>query len=523
MIAARLLRRVFAPVLILIGTAAPTFAQDEQFKAGMQARDKKQWDDVIVRMQSAMAQSQDSDRKVKDGVVQIVTGGTLYVPSFFLGEAYFKKSDCVNALAAWARSVQWRAIEKDKDLYKTLKDGQAECLKRGVLMPDDYLAQYAAADKKYRDAAAVGERVFGAAKDLFPEHEDWRQSYQTAQKDLQGAFSHLESAAKTHLRSELIDAATTTDSAAGRLNALDKLVKSENDTIQTMATQAQDVERLIAASEGVDQQLNAAGARLAGGAARARQDARDLIKDARDKLAAGRRTRNLATIAEARAAAQLADSKFADVSATVRDQLREEQAKQFERDTATASEFLLSLETLLGRLDARAAQQPRLVTAEAAGERERVRSSLARTRRRFEDARTRQDAAGVQQSMRAAAQARAQLESMFTAFGPLTLEDRGVPVNLQEIMRAYLDGDYQKALTAVDAAPAGSFGALAVHAHVVRAASLYTLFIRSGEKDTALLTRATEAVNTARSVQPGFQPDPRVFSKRFLDFYNRRH
>jgi hypothetical protein len=513
-------RRVaVAGLVMLLCGVAPAFAQDEDFKAGIDARGRNRWDDVIASMQRAAAREPDSGRSVRTSVFQLT--GTPYLPLFYLGEAHFKKEDCVNALAAWAQSLQRKAIEKEAQSLRTLKDGQAVCVQRGVLLPDEYPARLAAAQKKLTDTTAAADRVNALATEFWPDHADWQQSYQTARGELQTASARIESAMRTHLRAELTESGAASDSALGRLNALDKLVRAELETVQTITAQAREVEQFIASIEGVDQRVSAAGAKLAPNVTKSRESARDLIREAKEKLNTGRRARNVATITEARSSAQQAEKLFVEVEKAASDLIRKDQEARFQSASSVAGDILLSVETLLSRLDTRAAQQPREVTPEAAAEREKVRASLVRVRRRLDDARGRQDTAGVQQAVTAANQARQEIETMLTAFGPLTLEDRGVAAPLQNAVRSYLNGEYQQAIAVLDSASIETFGAMAIHAHVVRAAALYTLYLRSGEQDPSLLRRATTAATTARSMQPGFAPDPRVFSTRFLEFYRQ--
>ena len=81
---------------------------------------------------------------------------------------------------------------------------------------------------------------------------------------------------------------------------------------------------------------------------------------------------------------------------------------------------------------------------------------------------------------------------LVAAFGPITLrEQRRAPNHWKRAVRSYLNGEYragaQRARAADRTAPTVP---LQVHAHVVRAAALYALFVRSGESDAQLRTDA---------------------------------
>jgi hypothetical protein len=95
----------------------------------------------------------------------------------------------------------------------------------------------------------------------------------------------------------------------------------------------------------------------------------------------------------------------------------------------------------------------------------------------------------------------------------------GVTAALADGARLFLDGEYQRALAVLDAALGDVEGVPAFHAQLMRAASLYKLYIRSGAKDQSLLTRAVAAVEECRRQDSTFAPDSRVFDPRFIRFF----
>ena len=60
---------------------------------------------------------------------------------------------------------------------------------------------------------------------------------------------------------------------------------------------------------------------------------------------------------------------------------------------------------------------------------------------------------------------------------------------------------------------------LQLHVHLFRAAALYHLFVRSGEKDQALRTRAVAEIDACKRLNSQFAPDSRAFAPRFIAFY----
>jgi hypothetical protein len=90
---------------------------------------------------------------------------------------------------------------------------------------------------------------------------------------------------------------------------------------------------------------------------------------------------------------------------------------------------------------------------------------------------------------------------------------------LEDGARYYLDGQYQKALDALG--PPGQLTnvLLQVHVHVFRAASLYALYLSSGQSNQALRAQASDEVQRSREIDPAFRPSRRAFTPRFISFY----
>ena len=93
------------------------------------------------------------------------------------------------------------------------------------------------------------------------------------------------------------------------------------------------------------------------------------------------------------------------------------------------------------------------------------------------------------------------------SFGPVTLRDRGVHAALEQGARLFFAGEHQQALTALDS-EALADAPLQLHVHLLRAAALYHLFVRSGEKDQALRTQALAEIDACKRLDPDFRPTP---------------
>ena len=70
--------------------------------------------------------------------------------------------------------------------------------------------------------------------------------------------------------------------------------------------------------------------------------------------------------------------------------------------------------------------------------------------------------------------------------------------------------------TGVDAAPSPS---LQLQAHLFRAASLFALYVRSGESRQELRTQALAEIDLGKRIDATFQPSTQVFAPRFIMLY----
>jgi hypothetical protein len=159
------------------------------------------------------------------------------------------------------------------------------------------------------------------------------------------------------------------------------------------------------------------------------------------------------------------------------------------------------------------------VTPELAGERDAMQKQVLQLQRRFDRARKAEDLTAVQATIREISESLTRLDALIKSFGPVTLRDRGVVAALEDGARLFFHGEYQKALDAL--APAGGLEnvPLQLHVHLFRAASLFSLYVRSGESDASLRGRALDEVERCRRLNAEFVPDARAFSPRFIAFY----
>jgi hypothetical protein len=199
--------------------------------------------------------------------------------------------------------------------------------------------------------------------------------------------------------------------------------------------------------------------------------------------------------------------------------VRAADVKLMQDEVVKGNDLFSGLEGSLARLDTLLSQGSAQALGDSAAEGDTLRARITGAQRRFEQSRAGGNLAGVQQAVGAASAAGRQLELLIARLSELTLRGKGVTAALENGARLFLDGEYQQALVVLDAAVSDVTGAPAFHAQLMRAASLYKLYIRSGAKDKALLTRAVAAVEECRRQDATFTLDSRVFDPRFIRFF----
>jgi hypothetical protein len=192
---------------------------------------------------------------------------------------------------------------------------------------------------------------------------------------------------------------------------------------------------------------------------------------------------------------------------------------RFQQIVAAASEQFSFVGSSIATLERLVAGKPGTMTPEMTSQRNALVKEHSILQRRFDNARRTENVTGIQEAMRLALEARVRIDALIKAFGPVPLKDRGVDAALEQGARHYLAGEYQQALTSLEPLVARMDIPLQVHLHVFRAASLYALYVRSGETNQALRNDALAAIRRCKEIDPAFQPDARAFSPRFLAFF----
>jgi hypothetical protein len=493
-------------------------AQDDAFKQGLQARSDKKWADVVRHMQNALkADAQESTRKVGS---RLGVGGTEYLPHFFLGEAYYNQQDCGGAVSEWSISEQQGAIKIKPEFLGTIKSGSQACATKGVLLAADYNPLYQSTSKVYADATALGKRI----SDIGTTNRDvWRpevdEQFARAKKELEASFARLNAGQRSRLAVDFNEAKAASERATAILRPLETTLNTALEALNSVQRQTKDVDQILASADTADQTLETLKDSLTEPMQAARKTGKQQLAQARDRLAAGQKTQNPAAVADALKYAQSASTTLTQILDQVQKAARGVFEQQLGDAIRVADEAFARVSGAMSILDRRIAQKPDIASPKLTADRAAYVKQVDALRRKFERARKAEDLSVLAETTRLALEAQNGVTGLITAFGPITLRERGVHESLEEGVRLYLNGEYQQALSALEPLTGQADVPLLVHAHVVRAAALYALFVRSGESNARLRTDALAEIARTKQLNASFQPSPRAFSPRFLSLY----
>jgi hypothetical protein len=496
-------------------------AQDDAFKQGLAARGDRKWPEAANAMRRAIqADGRESTRKVRTGLLGAFGGGTEYFPHYFLGEALKNQGDCAGAVTAWEISEDQKAVLGHAEFSANLRAGYKECAAKGVLLRNDYRQQVAAVDQAYNEARGMAERL-NSVRTSNPElwRSDVDAEFERARGELGSAQGRLVKARETRLLADFNESRSASTRATGLLRPIEARLGAAISTRTLIGQQAQEVQQVLASAETSDRAIDAAKVVLPPALVSSRDGARAQMTRSRERLAQAEKTQNAATAGEAMKLAQEA----ADVLAKALDQVsklaRTEFEQRFQQVVAAASEQFSFFASSFATLERLVAEKPDKMRPEMAAEREALQKEQSALQRRFDNARRAENMTVVQDVTRLAADTRMRVDALIKAFGPATLRDRGVNAALEDGARLYFAGEYERALDSLGPVGGLSDIPLQVHVHLFRAASLYALFVRSGESNQALLKDALASIERCKQIDPVFQPSARAFSPRFIRMY----
>lgn len=504
---------------LALPATASAQAEDEPFRRGISARGDKRWPLVVDAMRQAItANRTESTRKV--GARPIFGGGTEYLPYFFLGEALKNTNDCAGAVTAWEVSEDQKVVLGVPEYAGLLRAGLKECAGKGVLLRADYNTQIGATDQIYNDSLAAFQRI-EKVKDT--NQDLWRPEIQAeferARADMALSQKTLVKARQTRMVVDFAESRAIAVRAGNVLRPLEAKLTAAIGARTLIAQQAAEAQQVLAAVDTTDRAIDAIKVALPPHLATARDSARALTRSARERLGQAEKTQNATTAGEALRLANDASDAFTKVLDQVKKLERSEFEVRFQQVVAAATEQFSFVGNSIATLERLVAEKPGTMTPKMASQREALVKEHSSLQRRFDNARRTENVNGIQDAMRLALEARSRIDALIKAFGPASLRDRGVDAALEQGARSFFAGEYQQALSTLDPLVGRSEITLQVHVSVFRAASLYALYVRSGETNQALRNDAIAAIQRCKEIDPSFQPDARAFSPRFVSFF----
>jgi tetratricopeptide (TPR) repeat protein len=492
-------------------------SQEDAFRRGLEARQRKNWPEAANQMRRAIQidPRETETRKVRIGAT-LGFGGTEYpyLPHFYLGEALITLKDCAGAVGAWAESERQRVVKDAR--AAEIQKGYETCEADGVLRPGAFEAAQQRAQQKYGDAAAALKKVAALTTKPVPGVASNEESLDRAKSNLDTAARSLNDGQRTRRQTDFTASMAAADRAIEITRKLETAIGAAVEASATLDRLTREVELAIGAAQDADAPLNTPGP-MPPAMAETRSTASGEIARARQLLGSDRRTQ--AALREALEHAQAATSiltKLAADRATLARVTREQQIGSAIR----VAENSLTLATgSFAALAQRTAQRAEPVPPEFASERDKLQQQFKALEGRVARARQKEDVPALTEAARLLLDVKRGIEALLASFGPLTLRDRGVPAALEEGARRFLRGEYRLALDALTPVDASAAGPLRPHLHVFRAASLFALYVRSGDAEQTLLTQAVEEITRCKEIDPSFQPDARAFAPRFIALF----
>jgi hypothetical protein len=487
--------------------------QDKAFKDGIDARDSKKWREAAEHMQRAIqADPKESARKVRTGLF----GSMEYLPYFFLGEALYNLGDCAAAVEAWDRSEQMGALNSRAESAAFVQRGYQSCEKeKGVLPPARYGPLLARTRQQITEVTTLGNSVFGQARD---HGQLWtttmKEQYDRANGELQNSQARLVTATRTRVERDFSEASNAAERARTGFKTVQTDLGTVIDRSKTVQAITHETEQALEAADGIERTVAGKKAFLTPALIVAVQTAQDTAARGRSEMTAALRAFNEAGAIQARALGQDALGKFQ----AVLDALRKREDALVSEAVAQAGEAFSFLDAGFASFDRLAAERPDGVSPEMILERDTLQKAAAAAQRRHESAKRSREIPRLREATGLATEVRTGLDRLIARFGQVRITDRGVREALVEGARQFFAGEHAQALATLDPSTLGD-GPLQLHAHLLRAAAQYALFVRSGERDQSLRTQAADEIDKVKQISPDFAPDSRVFSPRFIEFF----
>ncbi|HEX5110266.1 MAG TPA: hypothetical protein VFV95_17570 [Vicinamibacterales bacterium] len=529
----------FVIAVLVAGTAAAQDLKrvDDVFKKGIEALDEEEWANAIKYFQEALRlDPKESTRKIGRNIFGLF--GNDYLPHVRIGQAYLGLGDCAKALAEWEESERQGAVKKSEDGVEILEEGQEECKEKGFLTLAEYRAELQRAQGILKTATDTDESIAslaGAHPDVVV--GDVKAAYDRARADLSSGRAKLGDAEQARKPQEMTDAIAGVENARRSLEgaraAVTRAIEKAPPAAPRVAggdrppANAADAEALVESANRAAQAVAAALSSspvpltVPADVAGTRQRAQASLDDARSRLAAVKKSGGEADLADVRRLASDAQAQFAKIQADI-DRLRGA-AVESEMKTlrASAQSAFAAADAHLTQVQGVIASRPPApqVSQRATNQLKKAQSSLGKARKDFDQAFAAGDVAGARSARDAVSDVNRQLDAISGLLGA-TVVTPAIPDVLRAAAQAFFDGRYDEvARVLTDDALQSMTTPLRVHAHTLRAASLFARYEYSNRRDESLRAAARVNVDASRRLDPAFQPNPAAFAPKFIAFF----
>lgn len=246
--------KIPALALLLLASAATNGWADyrESYRKGLEAMEKGDWPETILRMREAAAEQPFEGERIKIYGVRF----EVYLPYYHIGLALSRARDCEGALQAWQRSEEQGAIKKWPQ-YKTLVKEKQSCEGRAAqarapsppslrpAAPDPALVSEAAqhAEGQLERALEAARSVAAAAKEpaltgVWAADPNLGGAEREATELIAAARAKLEAGRRESDLAELVHAGDLAGRAAAKLDAVRNVAMMRREAAQVSAQMA---------------------------------------------------------------------------------------------------------------------------------------------------------------------------------------------------------------------------------------------------------------------------------------------
>ena len=315
------------------------------------------------------------------------------------------------------------------------------------------------------------------------------------------------------------EAKAASERATAILRPLETTLNTALEALNSVQRQTKDVDQILASADTADQTLETLKDSLTEPMQAARKTGKQQLAQARDRLAAGQKTQNPAAVADALKYAQSASTTLTQILDQVQKAARGVFEQQLGDAIRVADEAFARVAGAMSILDRRIAQKPDIASPKLTADRAVYVKQVDALRRKFERARKAEDLSGLAEARRLTLEAQNGVTELITAFGPITLRERGVHESLEEVCRVDLNGEISRRSARSSRSPDKP----TCRCRCMRMSSAPRLSMRyscnrASPTRSCAPTRWPRIART-KQLNASFQPSPRAFSPRFLSLY----